>query len=65
MVVLFSEQDMLSFGEYMISDYRAKYITEASKDESEEVLKERLKTSYAADLAEWTRLEQQNQQNNA
>ena len=55
---------MLSFGEYMISDYRVKYITEASKDESEEVLKERLKTSYAADLAEWTRLEQQNQQNN-
>ena len=41
MVVLFSEEDMMSFGEYMISDMRKHYITNHStKEEAEERLKE-------------------------
>lgn len=54
MVVLFSEEDMMSFGEYVLSDLRAHYIRDHS--ESEEQAQERLKTLYAADLAEWARL---------
>lgn len=61
MVVLFSEEDMMSFGEYIISDMRKHYITNHSTKEETE---ERLKTLHPADLAEWVRLRNQEIQNN-
>ena len=61
MVVLFSEEDMMSFGEYMISDMRKHYITNHS---TKEEIEERLKTLHPADLAEWARLRNQEIQNN-
>lgn len=56
MTMHFDENDLVSFGSYMISNARKRYIESISEDVSEEELQERLSYVSNADLVEWMRL---------
>ena len=69
MVMYFDENDLVSFGSYMISNVRRKNIEAMSQEASSEELQERLAYVNNADLADWMRLMRQerseeNQSNN-
>ena len=69
MVMYFDENDLVSFGSYMISNLRKKNIEAMSQEVSSEEQQERLAYVNNADLAEWMRLMRQerseeNQSNN-
>lgn len=53
MVIFFTEEDLVSFGEYMMSDQRRKLYEEHPEIGSENI-EERLKSVHNADLANWT-----------
>ena len=70
MVVFFTEQDLVSFGNYVLSNVRKENILAHSTEESEEVVAQRLQNVSDADLANWAYLVQQaqvqsEQQNNS
>ena len=58
MVIFFTEEDLVSFGEYMVSDERREaYLNHPElKDEN---IEERLKSVNNADLANWAGRTQQ------
>lgn len=56
MVVFFTERDLVSFGDYLLSDERKEKIL--SNPEFEGRLEEDLKQVYDADLANWSEMQQ-------
>lgn len=58
MVIFFTEEDLVSFGEYMMSDQRRKLYEEHPEISSENI-EERLKSVHNADLANWAQYTQQ------
>lgn len=59
MLVFFTEDDLLSFGEYMVSDARRKKI-EDHPDVKEDEVDNVLKTVHRADLVSWLQETQAN-----
>lgn len=53
MIVFFTEEDLVSFGNYMVSDLRRE-MYESHPDLKDENIEERLKSVSDADLANWT-----------
>lgn len=60
MVTFFEEKDLVSFGEYLLSDERTKIILENKELESEG--KDALKSVYHADLYNWMESKQNKQE---
>lgn len=58
MVVFFTEEDLVSFGEYMMSDQRRKMYEEHPELKNEDI-EEKLKNVNNADLANWVQYTQQ------
>ena len=58
MITLFSEEDLVSFGAYMVSQERYEYIKAESADVSEDELLNRLGQVNQIDIANWIRNEQ-------
>lgn len=58
MVVFFTESDLVSFGEYMMSDERKEMFKNHPEMQGED-LDERLKSVHNADLANWAQNTQQ------
>ena len=52
MVIFFTEEDLVSFGEYLFSDERKQKIEENWPDTSE-ILESNLKKVHDADLTNW------------
>ena len=52
MVIFFTEEDLVSFGEYLLSDERKQKLEENWPDTSE-ILESNLKKVHDADLANW------------
>jgi len=57
MKIFFEEKDMVSFGEYLLSDERKELIL--NHPEFEGRTEEALKDVYEADLTNWSRKQQQ------
>ncbi len=53
MVMYFIEEDLASFGQYLLSDERREMIERASIGETQDVLQDRLKNVSNLDLANW------------
>lgn len=53
MVMYFTEEDLASFGQYLLSDERREMIERASIGETQDVLQDRLKNVSNLDLANW------------
>ena len=53
MVMYFTEEDLASFGQYLLSDERREMIERASIGETQDVLQNRLKNVSNLDLANW------------
>lgn len=49
----FTEEDLASFGQYLLSDERREMIERASIGETQDVLQDRLKNVSNLDLANW------------
>ena len=49
----FTEEDLASFGQYLLSDERREMIERASIGETQDVLQDRLKNVNNLDLANW------------
>ena len=56
MITLFTEEDILSFGQYMISDERKKSIMEAPEITSNVMRKEILKSVTPFDYNNWVKI---------
>ena len=52
MVIFFTEEDLVSFGEYLLSDERKQKVEENWPNTSE-ILESNLKKVHDADLANW------------
>ena len=53
MVMYFTEEDLVSFGQYLLSDERREMIERASIGETQDILQDRLKNVSNLDLANW------------
>lgn len=56
MVIYFTEEDLISFGEYMVSEQRKK-LFESHPDPTNLSLEERLSVVHDADLSNWAFLQ--------
>ncbi len=56
MVIYFTEEDLVSFGNYLLSDIRTKHIRSTSDGISDETIEDRLKNVSDADLGNWAYL---------
>ncbi len=56
MVMFFTEEDLVSFGSYLLSDVRMEHIQSISKTETQDVIEQRLKCVSNADLGNWAYL---------
>lgn len=60
MIMFFSEEDMRSFGTYMVSSLRKKAILKSRKDgETDEEIKNRIESVSDADFGNWNYLLQE------
>lgn len=56
MVMYFTEEDLVSFGSYLVSDIRSRHIRSMSEGMSDEVIEDRLKNVSNTDLGNWAYL---------
>lgn len=63
MITLFTEEDLLSFGQYMISPERKKSIMEAPEITSNVMRKEILKSVVPFDYQNWVKIRLSEQEN--
>ena len=56
MIMFFTEEDLISFGSYLLSDIRMEHIQSLSKTETQDVIEKRLKSVSNADLGNWAYL---------
>ena len=56
MVMFFTEEDLVSFGSYLLSDTRMEYIQSVSRQETQDIIEQRLRSVSDADLANWAYL---------
>lgn len=61
MVIFFTETDLVSFGNYMLSPDRKAYIIKESINDSTDVVNERLNTVLQADLQRWINISQKSE----
>jgi hypothetical protein len=56
MVMYFTEEDLVSFGSYLLSDVRKQHIRSSSEGLSDKDIENRLKNVNDADLGNWAYL---------
>jgi secreted trypsin-like serine protease len=54
--MFFTEEDLVSFGSYLLSDIRMENIQAMSKEETQDIIEQRLKNVSDADLGNWAYL---------